>query len=63
MGKFYDWKGVPDDTYFAAGFEGQFVVIIPSMDMVIVRLGQTAHPDDFDMGRFVGNIVGVLAPQ
>jgi len=32
---------VPKDMYFADGFQGQRVIIIPSKDLVIVRLGVT----------------------
>ena len=34
-----EWEGVPDDAYAAEGHDGQYVVVIPSRDMVIVRLG------------------------
>ena len=33
--------GLPEDAYFMSGHEGQYVFIIPSADMVIVRLGMT----------------------
>jgi len=32
---------VPKDMYFADGYQGQRVIIIPSKDLVIVRLGVT----------------------
>lgn len=33
------WEGLPADNYAMVGGGGQFVIIIPSRDMVIVRLG------------------------
>jgi len=34
-----EWPGVPEDAYAAEGHDGQYVVVIPSRNMVIVRLG------------------------
>ncbi len=51
------WPNVPDDAYYASGFEGQQVVIIPSLDMVIVRLGCTADRTNWDLGKFLSLIV------
>lgn len=33
--------GLPEDAYYMSGHEGQFVFIIPSADMIIVRTGLT----------------------
>ena len=33
------WKGVPEDAFMAAGHMGQYTMVIPSRDMVVVRLG------------------------
>ncbi|MFM1878850.1 MAG: hypothetical protein RLZZ241_1716 [Bacteroidota bacterium] len=30
------WKGVPDTVYYAAGFGGNFIVVCPEQDMVMV---------------------------
>ena len=38
----YNFPDVPDDAYLANGYEGQRILIIPSKDLVIVRLGYTA---------------------
>lgn len=52
-GKYPD---VPKDMYFAGGFQGQKVIIIPSKDLVIVRFGLT-EDEDFD---FNGMMRGIL---
>jgi CubicO group peptidase (beta-lactamase class C family) len=43
--------GIPRDAFFAFGFLGQRVAIIPSQHMVVVRMGDSVDPD--------GDIVGV----
>jgi hypothetical protein len=37
--------GVPDEAYFMAGHEGQYVLIIPDKNMVIVRAGLTRRTE------------------
>ena len=34
-GKRY-WKGIPENVFYAAGFGGNYIIIIPNQDMVIV---------------------------
>ncbi|QEC69048.1 serine hydrolase [Panacibacter ginsenosidivorans] len=46
----------PADMYCCDGYEGQFVFIIPSKNLVIVRLGLTQH-DNFDADKFVADVV------
>jgi CubicO group peptidase (beta-lactamase class C family) len=47
----------PRDMYYCNGFQGQMVAIIPSMDLVIVRMGLTEEPQ-FDFNGFLSGIVG-----
>lgn len=35
----YDIEGVPKDTFLAEGIDGQFIYVIPSLDLVVVRSG------------------------
>lgn len=37
------WPDAPHDAYFMSGYQGQFVIMIPSKELVVVRLGYT-HP-------------------
>jgi CubicO group peptidase (beta-lactamase class C family) len=59
----------PRDTFFARGFEGQYVVVIPSRNLVITRFGDSAIPgDDIEnMDRLVAAVVAAIdatgAPQ
>ncbi len=49
-------KTFPQDAFFADGFEGQFVTVIPSKEMVIVRLGCTPGKG-FNHVEFVKSVV------
>ncbi|GAB3165808.1 serine hydrolase domain-containing protein [Telluribacter humicola] len=50
---------IPDDLYFAQGFDGQRLMIIPSKELIIVRLGQT-HFENFDWDGFISSILIAL---
>lgn len=50
---------VPNDMYLMDGFEGQNVVMVPSKDVVIVRLG-LSQKRDFDTNAFVRDILKAL---
>jgi CubicO group peptidase (beta-lactamase class C family) len=52
-GKYPD---VPKDLYSANGYEGQYVFIIPSKELVIVRTGLAEDPD-FELNRFLKEVV------
>ncbi len=54
------WPSVPTDAYYASGFEGQTVMVIPSLDMVIVRLGQTLDRGAWDIGEFAANVIDAI---
>ncbi|PZX95245.1 serine hydrolase [Flavobacterium aquariorum] len=50
------FPNVPRDLYYCSGFQGQMVAIIPSMDMVIVRMGLTEE-HEFDFNGLLSGIV------
>ncbi len=47
---------VPRDMYYCSGYQGQMVAIIPSKDLVIVRMGLTEEPD-FDFNGFLRDVI------
>lgn len=53
-GKFPD---APRDMFYCNGYQGQMVAIIPSKDMVIVRMGLKEDPA-FDFNGFLKGIIG-----
>ncbi len=55
-GKFPD---VPKDMYSCNGFQGQYVFIIPSKDLVVVRTGLKENPE-FNVNEFLSNIIGSI---
>lgn len=50
------YPDVPKDLFSANGFQGQFVFIIPSKEIVIVRTGLTEDPE-FDVNGFLRDIL------
>lgn len=57
-----DTPSLPDDSYAFRGFQGQRVFIIPSRDVVIVRLG---HNDDkvTDFDPLIAGVLKAIAPN
>ncbi|MBL8265833.1 MAG: serine hydrolase [Steroidobacter sp.] len=54
------FPGVPADTYFALGHNSQIVAIIPSRQVVIVRLGWTRGAGRFDLNRHFAAMLDAL---
>lgn len=50
------YPDVPKDLYSCNGFQGQWVLIIPSKDLVIVRTGLIEYPK-FDLNGFISGII------
>lgn len=53
--------GIPADTFAAFGNRGQYLVIIPSMDMIIVRRGYDSTGKQFDIEAFTRAMVAAAA--
>ena len=54
------YNTLPKDSYSCDGFNGQRIQIVPSMELVIVRLGLTYNPGDFQFNEWFGLIVDAL---
>ncbi len=46
------WKDAPDDAYSAIGHWGQYIVVVPSADVVIVRTGDDRN-EDVDLSKLI----------
>lgn len=52
---------VPNDMFFASGFDGQAVFVIPSKKLVVVRLGLTKTPGgEYGANEFLKNILSSI---
>ena len=54
-------EGIPPDTFAAMGNRGQYVVVVPSRDVVIVRRGEDpAGQGGFDIAAFTRDVLAAL---
>ncbi len=51
---------MPEDAYYMLGHDNQVVAVVPSRDLVIVRLGLTREDGDWDSARELGPIVSAF---
>jgi CubicO group peptidase (beta-lactamase class C family) len=53
--------GVPADTYAGIGNRGQYLVIVPSLDIVVVRRGyDVADGERFDIAGFTRDVIAAI---
>jgi CubicO group peptidase (beta-lactamase class C family) len=50
---------LPTEAYFALGFQGQTIAIVPSRKIVVVRLGMT-YDDDWGMENLLAEVVSAI---
>jgi CubicO group peptidase (beta-lactamase class C family) len=53
---------LPADAFHVVGHEGQFVTVIPSRQLVVVRLGLSRGPHVWDHGAFIAKVLTAI-PQ
>ncbi|HTO50682.1 MAG TPA: serine hydrolase [Burkholderiales bacterium] len=53
---------LPGDIFHAGGHAGQYVTVVPSRALVIVRLGHSVPGDPWDQEAFVARIIAAVPP-
>lgn len=55
-----NWPTVPDDEYHMGGYQGQYVVVIPSKELIIVRFGFTKPGTNKGIERLISDTVAAI---
>ena len=58
--RFRDYPGLPENTFHAGGNSGQFVIVAPEAELVIVRLGLTLDESAVGLAEPLGKIYAEL---
>jgi CubicO group peptidase (beta-lactamase class C family) len=59
----YGEPPMPDDAYYFLGHDEQIIAVVPSRDLVIVRLGLTARGGAWDHAKDLAPIVNAFPPR
>ncbi len=59
----YGEPPMPDDAYYFLGHDAQIIAVVPSRDLVIVRLGLTARSGAWDHAKDLAPIVRTFPPR
>lgn len=54
-------RDLPRNSFSAEGYEGQLLLVAPSHNAIIVRLGQTPQRGEFDRNRFAAAVLAALS--
>ena len=57
------FPSTPENTFHAGGNSGQFVVVIPEKELVVVRLGLTLNESRADMDSLLAEVLVALEPS
>ena len=58
-------SGPERDAFSAQGFEGQYTLVVPSKDLIVVRLGFTPEKDlrTGELGKWMGRVARAFSPS
>jgi CubicO group peptidase (beta-lactamase class C family) len=56
------WPDLPAEIAWASGYQGQFVALVPSHDLVVVRLGVTAREGAFSLEALLRDVLAATSP-
>ena len=54
---------LPTDTFFGLGHDGQWLVVVPSADLVVLRMGFSPEPGDERVPQLVADLIDAYAPS
>ena len=53
-------QGLPEGSYAAQGNRGQYIMIIPSQKLIVVRRGEDPGPARFDIAKFAADVAATV---